>query len=39
LVARRTAALKGDPGVELDAELERVGLTVADDEARDRPAA
>ena len=38
-VARRTAALKGDPGVELDAELARVGLTVADDEARDRPAA
>jgi hypothetical protein len=38
-VARRTAVLKGEPGVELDAELARAGLPAADDAVRDRPAA
>jgi len=37
-VARRTAALKGEAGVELDAELARFGLPAAM-EALDRPAA
>jgi hypothetical protein len=38
-VARRTAALTGDPGVDLDAELARVGLESASREAGDRTAA
>jgi lysophospholipid acyltransferase (LPLAT)-like uncharacterized protein len=38
-VARRTAVLEGDPGVDLSAELARVGLPTPEEAARERPAA